>query len=176
MTIKRICWDCPDAPVREWRVVSEGNGREGHLFKISCPACKKDILQRKMSRFAMLKGGKSPEGEGMDDLPIDESKMESAMESLMSEAEGIDENDPKAAARLMRKLSEKTGLQYNESIENALTRLESGDDPEAIALNPQTLEPGQDTTVLTTLRALLVTTPETPVARREEPAVQPASA
>ncbi|GBD38511.1 MAG: hypothetical protein KatS3mg078_1597 [Deltaproteobacteria bacterium] len=42
MTIKRICWDCPDAPVREWRVVSEGNGREGHLFKISCPACKKE--------------------------------------------------------------------------------------------------------------------------------------
>ncbi len=50
------------------------------------------------------------------------------------------------------------------------------DDPEAIALNPQTLEPGQDSTVLAALRALLTTTPETPVARREEPVAQPASA
>jgi ribosomal protein S27E len=42
MNVRRICWDCPDAPVREWRVISEGTTREGHLIRISCPECKKE--------------------------------------------------------------------------------------------------------------------------------------
>ncbi|HXG30370.1 MAG TPA: hypothetical protein VNK81_01880 [Thermodesulfobacteriota bacterium] len=42
MTITRICWDCPDAPVRKWRVVSETSTGEGHLIRINCPECKKE--------------------------------------------------------------------------------------------------------------------------------------
>jgi hypothetical protein len=42
MTVKRICWDCPDAPVREWSILSESRAREGHLINISCPNCKKE--------------------------------------------------------------------------------------------------------------------------------------
>ncbi len=78
----------------------------------------------------------SPRSHGADDdggeLPIDESKMERAIESLASEAESLDENDPKAAARLMRRLSDMTGLEYGDKMEEALAKLEAGADPEAI--------------------------------------------
>ena len=98
----------------------------------SCPSDGRHRLQRKVSKFAFVSGGKSDSDDDMDDLPIDESKMEQAMETLASEAEGIDEDDPRAAARLMRKLSDMTGIEYGESMQEALRRLEAGEDPDAI--------------------------------------------
>ncbi len=98
----------------------------------ACPACHTKSLQRKVSRFAALTGGKKEADGELGDLPIDESKMEGAMESLASEAESLDENDPRAAAKLMRKLSDMTGLQYGDKMEEAIARLEAGEDPEAV--------------------------------------------
>lgn len=98
----------------------------------ACPHDGRHRLQRKVSQFAFVSGGKT-EGEGEDDdLPIDDARMEQAMESLATEAEGIDEDDPKAAARLMRKLSDMTGIEYGDSMQEALRRLEAGEDPDAI--------------------------------------------
>jgi len=97
----------------------------------TCPHCKKRRLQRQVSRFAAGSGTRD-EGGGLDDLPIDESKMERAIEALASEAESMNEEDPRAAARLMRKFSNMTGMDFNEGIEQALQRMESGEDPEAI--------------------------------------------
>lgn len=97
-----------------------------------CPGCKKSSLQRRISRFSVVSGGSEEAANGLDNLPIDESRMESAMASLASEAEGIGEDDPKAAARLMRKFSDMTGLKYTGGMEDALSRLEAGEDPEAL--------------------------------------------
>ncbi|MBD3243585.1 MAG: zinc ribbon domain-containing protein [Chitinivibrionales bacterium] len=97
-----------------------------------CPRCHKESLQRKVSRFAAITGGKKESDDELGDLPIDETRMESAMESLASEAESLDENDPRAAAKLMRKLADMTGLRYGDKMEEAIARLESGEDPEAI--------------------------------------------
>jgi putative FmdB family regulatory protein len=94
-----------------------------------CPKCKKQ-LQRQVSMFAAI--GKAKGGDEMDDLPIDESKMESAMEALAGEAEGINEDDPRQAAQLMRKFSRMTGMEFGAGMETALNRLESGEDPEQI--------------------------------------------
>lgn len=97
-----------------------------------CPGCQGDRLRRIASASAVISGKK---GEGEDefgDLPIDESKMESALASLASEAEGLDEEDPRAMARFMRKFSDETGLKYNEGMEEMLSRLEAGEDPEAL--------------------------------------------
>jgi hypothetical protein len=58
--------------------------------------------------------------------------MTKAMEALAGEAGTMDENDPRQAANLMRKLSDMTGLTYNDKMNEALSRLESGEDPEAI--------------------------------------------
>ena len=105
----------------------------------SCPGCRRQSLERRISLFSAVTGSKAraDAGEGggedpLDKLPIDESKMMSAMESLAGEAEGMSEDDPRAAARLMRKLSDMTGLKYKDGIEEALSRMESGEDPEAI--------------------------------------------
>ena len=101
----------------------------------ACPKCKRR-LRREVSLFAMGKGGgEEGEGEGegeFDDLPIDESKMESAMETLASEAENVNEDDPRAAAQLMRKFSSMTGMEFGEGMETALSRLEAGEDPEKV--------------------------------------------
>jgi hypothetical protein len=70
-----------------------------------------------------------------DDMPlpdIDETKMEKAMALLEKEAEHVDENDPKQAANLMRKLTDMTGLNLGSGMEEALQRMEAGEDPEKI--------------------------------------------
>ena len=63
---------------------------------------------------------------------MDESQLESAMESLASEADGIDENDPRQAANVMRKLFDATGMPLGGGMQEALKRMESGEDPEKI--------------------------------------------
>jgi len=95
-----------------------------------CPKCRKP-LKRQMSLFAKVSRGR--EEAGSDETPpIDEAKMEKAMEMLAGEAERIDENDPRQAARLMRKLSDATGLSLGDGMEEALSRLERGEDPDRI--------------------------------------------
>jgi putative FmdB family regulatory protein len=101
----------------------------------SCPKCGKKRLSRQVSKFAALKKGRSgkdteADDEGMPD--IDEAKLERAMATLASEAEGMDENDPKQAANLMRKLQDMTGISLGDGMEEALARLEAGEDPEQI--------------------------------------------
>ncbi|MCE9613972.1 MAG: zinc ribbon domain-containing protein [Lentisphaerae bacterium] len=95
-----------------------------------CPSGKAHELQREVSPFAAPTG--APEaGEG-GELPIDEARMEHAMEALAGEAEGLREDDPREAARLMRKFSQMTGLEFAGGVEEAVARMESGEDPEAI--------------------------------------------
>ena len=95
-----------------------------------CPKCKKVTLERQMSVFAVSKN----RGEE-DDMPLpdmDESKMEQAMNLLAREAEHMDEDDPRQAANLMRKLTDMTGLDLGPGMEEALNRMEAGEDPEQI--------------------------------------------
>ena len=68
----------------------------------------------------------------MDDLPFDESQMERAMQMLASEADKINEDDPKQAANLMRKLSDMTGIKLGDGMDEALRRMEKGEDPEQV--------------------------------------------
>jgi len=68
----------------------------------------------------------------MDDLPFDESQMERAMQMLASEADKINEDDPKQAANLMRKLSDMTGIKLGDGMDEALSRMEKGEDPEQV--------------------------------------------
>ena len=54
------------------------------------------------------------------------------MEDLASEAEGIDEDNPQQMARMMRKLYESAGMPLSGKMEEAMRRLESGEDPDKI--------------------------------------------
>jgi putative FmdB family regulatory protein len=95
-----------------------------------CPRCKKIRLKRQMSLFAKIIPGRS-ESEG-DLPPFDEAKAGQAMEMLAREMGSFNENDPRQTAQLMRKFSEISGLSLGSKMEEALSRLESGEDPEAI--------------------------------------------
>jgi putative FmdB family regulatory protein len=98
--------------------------------KPKCPKCKTKVLSRQMSAFAFT--GKAKENSDADDLPLDEAKMEKAMQMLAGEADKINEDDPRQAANLMRKLSDMTGLQLGPGMNEALKRMEAGEDPDAI--------------------------------------------
>lgn len=101
-----------------------------------CPRHGRHRMQRRVSGFAV--GGRSADaGDGGRDAPggdppVDEARLERAMEGLAAEAEGVDEDDPRSAARLMRRLSQSAGLRFGEGMEEALRRMEAGDDPEAV--------------------------------------------
>jgi hypothetical protein len=98
--------------------------------KPKCPICKTKTLSRQMSAFAFT--GKAKEDGDMDDLPFDEGKMEKAMNMLAGEAENINEDDPRQAANLMRKLTDMTGMELGPGMQEALKRMEAGEDPDAI--------------------------------------------
>ena len=107
-----------------------------------CPRCSKVRLVRQMSVFSRVKN----RGEG-DEPPMpdmDESKMEQAMGLLAREAENMDENDPRQAADLMRKLSDMTGLNLGPGMEEALRRMEAGEDPDQIEEEMGDLLEGED--------------------------------
>ena len=95
-----------------------------------CPKCGVRKLERRMSAFAVT--GRAKETDDLEDLPIDESKMEQAMQMLAGEAERINEDDPRQAADLMRKMTRMTGLELGAGMEEALRRMENGEDPEQI--------------------------------------------
>lgn len=96
-----------------------------------CPRCGRPEITRRVSIFAISKG--RPEGEGDDDLPdLDEDRLERAFASMSGELEGLDEEDPKAAARAMRRLFDATGLRLGSGMEEAIRRMEAGEDPDRI--------------------------------------------
>ena len=76
--------------------------------------------------------GRAKEDGDIDDLPFDSSKMEQAMQMLAGEADKMNEDDPKQAANLMRKLSDMTGLKLGDGMDEALRRMEKGEDPEQV--------------------------------------------
>ncbi len=107
-----------------------------------CPRCKQNKLSRQVSMFAVT--GRAKEDGDADDLPFDEGKMEKAMQMLAGEADKINEDDPRQAAQLMRKLTRMTGLDLGDGMEEALSRMEQGEDPEQIEAEMGDLLEGDD--------------------------------
>lgn len=95
-----------------------------------CPRCGHPDLERQVSKFAISKGRKEDDEHPMPD--IDESQLERAMMQLASEAGSLDEEDPRQAAQMMRKLYESTGLKLGDGMEEMIRRMEAGEDPEQI--------------------------------------------
>jgi putative FmdB family regulatory protein len=98
----------------------------------ACPGCGAEDMKRKISLFAAISGGKESASEDADIPGFDEARMEKAMEVLSREQGGLNEEDPRAAAALMRRLSEAAGMTMGSGMEEALDRLERGEDPEKI--------------------------------------------
>lgn len=97
-----------------------------------CPRCGRPDIERQVSRFAAIGRAveKSDAGDGECDPAMD-LRMEKALESVASDADAMGE-DPRSAAQFIRKLSGAAGVRINGAMEQALQRIESGEDPDQI--------------------------------------------
>ncbi len=100
-----------------------------------CPDNPKWALKKAVSQFAFTGLAKEPTadadmaaGEGGPD----DARMEAAMAAMESEFSSVDENDPKAMARMMRRMSELTGEKIDGEMEEVVRKLEEGADPDSL--------------------------------------------
>jgi hypothetical protein len=63
---------------------------------------------------------------------LDEAKMEGIMASMAREAEGLDENNPRQVAKMMRKLHDVAGMPLDAKADEAIRRMEAGESPDKI--------------------------------------------
>lgn len=113
-----------------------------------CPDNPKFRMQKVVSAFAVTRGGKKDEappatpaaGAGGD--PAEDARMEAAMTAMESEFSNVDENDPKAMARMMRRMSEITGEKIDGEMEEVVRKLEEGADPDSLEDQLGGAEPG----------------------------------
>ena len=96
----------------------------------ACPRCGRGELPRRPSSFAMLRGRPDSAGEEGEPSPLDqldESRMGDAMESLMREMGELDDDaDPRRVGTFFRRFSDLAGLEMGPRMEDALARLEAG--------------------------------------------------
>lgn len=111
-----------------------------HSFRVkptrrpTCPRCSATDLVRVPSRFGISaapksEGGRADTGGGPD---LDDPRMEREMMRLAAELEGMDENDPRAMAAAVRRMTEVAGEPVTPTMEEMIRRLESGEDPEKV--------------------------------------------
>jgi hypothetical protein len=114
----------------------------------ACPDNPKYRLRKLVSAFAITRGGTKDETAEKKPEPTGDSAEDARMEAAMSAMEGefanIDENDPKAMARMMRRMSELTGEKMEGQFEEVVRKLEEGADPDSLEdqLGPE--DPAED--------------------------------
>ena len=89
-------------------------------------------LQRIVSQFAFT--GRAREEPADADRPAaaggpEDARLEAAMGAMEKEFDSVDENDPRAMARMMRRMSELSGEKIEGEVEEVVRKLEEGADP-----------------------------------------------
>jgi predicted nucleic acid-binding Zn ribbon protein len=110
-----------------------------------CPDNPDFRMVRMMSAFAITGKGASgdsqeaaaPKGPGEAAPPeggggADDPRMDAAFDQLEREMGSVDENDPRAMGRMMRRMSELTGEKLDGQMEEVVRKLEEGTDPETL--------------------------------------------
>jgi len=96
----------------------------------ACPRCAAPELERRPSSFAISKGRQEPDAAGGEE-PGD-ARLERAFAQMANESDGLNEDDPRSAARFLRRLYQTAGLEPGAGLAEALCRLEAGEDPDSI--------------------------------------------
>lgn len=103
-----------------------------------CPDNPKFRMRKLVSAFAVTRGGskeeppsKPPGGEPGAEGPED-ARMEAALGAMEREFSQVDENDPKAMAHMLRRMSELTGEKIDGEMEEVVRKLEEGADPDSL--------------------------------------------
>lgn len=104
---------CPECGGK-WSKVWLTLPKKGQEKALRCKACGAGALERLMSPFAKPKS--------------EEQRLESLADP--SSLSGLDENDPRSLARMVRKISEETGEPLEGEEAEMLERMEAGEMPE----------------------------------------------
>lgn len=102
----------------------EDYGRE----PVQCPNCGSESLKRLIARVRVLRS--------------EESRLESLADP--SAWDGMDEEDPQAMARMMRKMGDELGEDLPPEFDEVVDRLEAGESPEDIEESMPDLGEGGD--------------------------------
>ena len=108
-----------------------------------CPDNASYRMEKLLSPFAVTGKGKKKEGSDGADSPsetamggagggADDPRMEAAMAAMESEFSSVDENDPRAMGRMMRRMAELTGEKIDGEMEEVVRKLEEGADPDSL--------------------------------------------
>ncbi len=107
-----------------------------------CPDNPAFSMQKTVSTFAVKTGGKKSGdetaqgdpvgGPGAGGDPAEDARMEAAMSAMEGEFANVDENDPRAMGRMMRRMAELTGEKIDGEMEEVVRKLEEGADPESL--------------------------------------------
>ena len=98
-----------------------------------CPKCGRSRLERQVSVFSV---SRIRSEHGSDPFEAaDDDRLEEAMMSMAEELEGLDQDDPQQAAKVMRKVLDQSGIKLGDRVEEAIGRLEAGDDPDEVEAN-----------------------------------------
>ena len=117
-----ICLAC-GKPIRLFMTFAEFD-----QIQPTCPNCNSDQLQRRISRVSVAKS--------------EDARMDTLMDD--SALAGLDEEDPRALGRFMRKMSSEMGEDMGEEFEEVVDRLEKGQTPESIEESMPDLGSGMD--------------------------------
>ena len=109
-----------------------------HSFSVSiakvpaCPKCGDRDLRRVPSRFGVAASAKAAVTGDDPGTEADDPRLEREMMRFASELENMDENDPRAMAAAVRRMTEIAGEPVTPAMEEMIRRLEAGEDPEKV--------------------------------------------
>ena len=106
------CFDCKKRVSVFFRTMAEAEAGGA-----ACPECAGARLRRLMSRLRVLRS----EEDGIESMAEDPALLA-----------GLEQEDPRALAHFMRKMSDETGEPLDGEMDEVVERLESGESPESI--------------------------------------------
>jgi len=99
------------------------------------PRCPDDPTLRMVklvSGFAVVGKAKENAGGAPPAGSAGDGRMDAAVDSMEQEFAGVDENDPRAMGRMMRRMAELTGEPIGGEMEEVVRKLEEGADPDSL--------------------------------------------
>jgi hypothetical protein len=102
-----------------------------------CPENPRFTMRKLVSAFAVTSGGRSdappPAANAAPGAgTAEEARMDAAMGAMEREFSSVDENDPRAMGRMMRRMAELTGEPIGGEMEEVVRKLEEGADPDSL--------------------------------------------
>jgi hypothetical protein len=116
-----------------------------------CPDDPAFSMVKLVSKFAVTTSGKTGREKTGDDEnaggrpdTAEDPRMEAAFGAMEREFSGVDENDPRAMGRMMRRMAELTGEKMDGEMEEVVRKLEEGADPESLDEQMGGADAGED--------------------------------